>query len=279
MSEFNSTKRRIKRSIIKKTHKWLFAGEPAKRERFQEYVPYVKKQPKNETKPPPKEEPAPQQEPIKKTETEEVEVSEVSEVSETPKVGEIFPFSNHDWRVLDIQNNQALLLSELVLEERAYNKRAYNTKNTAITWEDCTLRDYLNKDFYNKLADKDKIVKKTIPNKSNQWFGTSGGYSTTTDPIFLLSIEEVVQYFGDSGQLKNKYSKNVYYIIDQYSEKRIAKDTNGVATWWLRSPGYVSNRAAYVNDYGYVSVDGKTVSAVGGVRPALWLNLQPPKTK
>jgi hypothetical protein len=32
---------------------------------------------------------------------------------------------------------------------------------------------------------------------------TVSGGNDTTDKIFILSIEEVVQYFGDSGQLAN----------------------------------------------------------------------------
>ena len=181
------------------------------------------------------------------------------------KVGEIIEFSGYDWRVLDIQNDQALLLSELALEARAYNN-----KQTAITWENCTLRKYLNNDFYNKLTDRDKIVKRTIPNKDNQWFGTSGG-NDTNDHIFLLSLEEVVQYFGDSGQLKNRPSNNTLCIDDKFNKKRI--EYSSTSTWWLRSPGGNTHSAAYVHGSVYLGGDYGGVSAVGGVRPALWLNL------
>ena len=246
MSEFNSTNRRIKRYIIKKTHKWLFAGEPVKRERFQEYV-----------------------KPEKQSSTRESTKEEKHNAAKSEQTENI-KFGGYDWRVLDIQNNQALLLSESILE-----KRLYNDKKTDITWENCTLRNYLNNDFYNKLTDSDKgrIVKKTIPNKDNQWYGTSGG-KDTPDHIFLLSLEEVVQYFGDSGQLKNKNPNNKYLIDDEYNEKRIAKDTSGAAAWWwLRSPGGNTRIAADVNEGGFVFMSGDGVSASGGVRPALWLNL------
>ena len=168
--------------------------------------------------------------------------------------------------MLDIQDGQALLISELVLEERAYHE-----KDEPITWENCTLRRYLNGEFYNKLSDKSKIAKHTIPNKNNQWYGTDGG-NDTTDHIFLLSLEEVVQYFGDSGKFTNVASSN---FDEEFNEKRISKNTSGYATlWWLRSPGRLSYNAACVPLAGTVGVGGLRVSAqIGGVRPALWLKL------
>ena len=44
------------------------------------------------------------------------------------KTGDIYKFAGIDWRVLDVQGDQALLLSDLILEQRNY----HNT-NTAIT--------------------------------------------------------------------------------------------------------------------------------------------------
>ncbi|MCL2016671.1 MAG: DUF6273 domain-containing protein [Defluviitaleaceae bacterium] len=187
------------------------------------------------------------------------------------QIGQITPFGGYDWQVLDIQNNQALLLSELVLE-----KRPYNTTQTPITWEQCTLRRYLNNDFYNKLPQNGKIAQRTIPNNNNQWFGTDGG-NDTTDHIFLLSLDEVVQYFGDSGQLKVKNKSPISWgIEDQFNDKRIARDTSGAAAWWwLRSPGKPTYIAASIHRKGYVNVCGYDYDVVGegGVRPALWLNL------
>jgi len=77
----------------------------------------------------------------------------ITQLSTFVEIGEIIYFSGYDWRVLDVQDNQALILSELVLETRSYNEK---TKD--ITWEECSLRRYLNNDFYNKLHDKQKIA-------------------------------------------------------------------------------------------------------------------------
>ena len=186
-----------------------------------------------------------------------------------------------DWRVLAVENNKALLISEKILESRPYN-----TEYKDITWEWCTLRKYLNSDFYNKLGmAKSAIAETRNNNPNNPWYGTSGG-NETVDKIFLLSLDELVKYFGDSGDLRNKkrygwedskhcLQSNGYLLHDQYDDARIAKNGKGEACWWwLRSPGHISNCAARVSFGGSVDVFGYGVILdTVGVRPALWLNL------
>ena len=183
----------------------------------------------------------------------------------------IVSLGGYDWRVLGVQDNRALLLSDKIIETKAYQNGGGD-----ITWEKCSLREYLNGEFYNKLPDDFKalIAETRLTNDNNQWYGTSGG-AATTDKIFLLSIEEAIRYFGDSGQLKNRPNSNVFSIDDQYNSARIAKDANGAASWWwLRSPGFSSVSAASVNGHGIVDIRGYGVAGSGGgLRPALWMNL------
>jgi len=191
-------------------------------------------------------------------------------VTVTPKVGSIMKFGGYDWRVLEVKSGKALLLSDKIIENRAY----HNTL-TAITWSECDLRKYLKGEFFNSFsqADRNRILETTLKNKDNQWYGTNGG-NATTDKVFLLSLEELVQYFGDSGKLKNR-PKDVWWFSDQYSQSRIAYTKGGTASWWwLRSPGDNALSAAGVRSAGDVDVGGGRVSNNnGGVRPALWLNL------
>ena len=173
--------------------------------------------------------------------------------------------------MLDIQNGKALILSERIIEKRPYHSRA-----EGVTWETCELSQYLNWEFYNSFSTEEKarIAETRIPNKNNPWYGTSGG-NATNDKIFLLSIEEVVKYFGDSGQLRNRPSNSTYFIDDKYNSARKAVDADGDAScWWLRSPGYISSRAASVDYVGSIIIYGSDAySDSGGIRPALWLNL------
>ena len=196
------------------------------------------------------------------------------------KPGEPYRFGSYDWRVLDVQDDKVLLLAEDILE-----KRKYNEKNTNVTWDKCTLRDYLNGVFYESFGDDKKRIAPTLnENPTNPWYGTDGG-KPTTDKIFLLSIAEVIKYFGDSGDLaarKGWYWKDGKYelrdgkgysINDQYNSNRVAKFNNEWSWWWLRSPGGSQSSAAGVDFGGYVSLGGNDVLHEGGVRPALWLNL------
>jgi len=185
------------------------------------------------------------------------------------KIGSIIPFGKYNWRVLDVQNGRALILSDRIIE-----RREYHGKRESITWEQCDLRRYLNSTFYNSFSTEDRvrIAQTKIRNPYNPWFGTNGG-NETADKIFILSLDEVVKYFGDSGLMRNRPGYRIW-IDDLYNSVRIAVDSDGSALWWLRSPGGTSNFAAHVDSDGNVRVDGNIVNNfTGGVRPALWLNL------
>jgi hypothetical protein len=138
------------------------------------------------------------------------------------------------------------------------------------------MRRDLNGEFYNSFSEHDRlcIAETKTTNNQNPWFGTTGG-KASTDKIFLLSLEEAVKYFGDSGQLSSRPSEDTRWIDDKFNTARIAKNETGTASWWwLRSPGLLSNNASYVSNEGYLCVGRLiVVTAVGGVRPALWLKL------
>jgi hypothetical protein len=194
------------------------------------------------------------------------------------QAGDIVGFGGYEWRVLEVSGGKALLLSEYVLEHRPYNEEWVN-----VTWETCTLRSYLNGEFYDSFSpdDRARMVQTRNSNKDNQWLGTPGG-NDTDDYIFLLSLEEVVRYFGDSGQLANR-PEGVWEIYDHYNGARIAysavetpwgQPAGSASWWWLRSPGRISSSAAGVYFGGNLYVGGCGVGYdYGGVRPALWLNL------
>lgn len=176
-------------------------------------------------------------------------------------------FGSYSWRVLDVQDGKALLLAEDILE-----KRRYHSSETSVTWENCELREYLNGEFLRRFCsnEQDRIAKTENRNENNQWYCTSGG-ADTEDKVFLLSIEEVVKYFGDSGQLLQK-SK---HIDDQYNNVRKATCQEKNLCWWLRSPGHSDDRAANVYKDGKLIMVGCRVAYTNyGIRPALWLNLQ-----
>jgi len=168
-------------------------------------------------------------------------------------------FGGLNWRVLerDEQNNRVLIISQDLIGVRAYHEGdPYDLITNGITWEYCTLRAYLNDEFYHSFsaADQARIQTALVSNPDHPIYGTPGG-NPTSDKVFLLSLTEAQTYFASN-------------------EERIATIEAVPNMWWLRSPGYDAYYAASVNYGGGIGVVGINVyTSYGGVRPALWLNL------
>ncbi len=161
--------------------------------------------------------------------------------------------SSIDWICLEEKDGKALLLSKYLL-----CRKAYNDVKTDVTWETCTLRTWLNGDFYSSSftdAEKKKIVQTEVLNRDNSRDGTGGG-NNTNDNVLLLSLDEVKSYFASNTD-------------------RIAclRNQTGGLIWWLRSPGDSQDEAAEVGYDGYVYDFGCSVDYACGIRPALWVNL------
>ena len=187
--------------------------------------------------------------------------------------GDILSFGNFKWQVLDIKDSKALIITEDIIGLRWYHKTFEE-----ITWADCEIREYLNNEFYKvfRREDKARIIPTVNSNPDNPWFKTKGGIDTN-DRIFLLSLEEVCRYFGDSREnLKNKGSQK-WQIEDENNINRQAKYEENFHWWRLRSPGYYGRTSAGISSNGNVYVRGNGVYGRprdgGGMRPALWLSL------
>ena len=57
-----------------------------------------------------------------------------------------------EWRVLALQGEQALLMTEAIIEQRPYND-----EYVTVTWADCSLRQYLNGAFYESLMQQNRL--------------------------------------------------------------------------------------------------------------------------
>lgn len=102
-----------------------------------------------------------------------------------------------EWQVLDVQDGKALIISKYVLDSQSYNP-----ERVAMTWEECNLRKWLNDEFLNAAftaAEQEQIISTTIQNPNNSSYGTDGG-NDTTDHIFLLNIEESLNYFPSNDE-------------------------------------------------------------------------------
>jgi len=189
------------------------------------------------------------------------------------KKPKVINFGGYNWQVLEIRDEAMLLLSEKIIELGKYHAVFEN-----ITWGKSDIRKYLNDSFYNRFNpnEKSQILEKEIINNCNPWYYSDGG-DATKDKIFLLSVEEVVKYFGDSGQLKNPSSR--FFIDDAFNDDRKAMlSDNSPSRWLLRTPGNSQNFVSAVTIDGRVLVTGDFVNRLSselfnvGIRPAMWVS-------
>ena len=171
-----------------------------------------------------------------------------------------------EWLVLARDGNSALLISRYGLDAQPYN-----VEYTDITWENCTLRKWLNETFFNTAfgADERAAIQSTnVPADRNPEYDTDPG-NATTDKVFLLSIDEVDRYFSSDAARK---CQPTAYAVENGAG---AYSNSSNCWWWLRSPGNYQNRAARVDIGGSVSSNGIYVDYnFDCVRPALWVNLE-----
>ena len=170
-----------------------------------------------------------------------------------------------EWQILSIENRRALLISKHGLESKAYHN-----SSEPVNWDTCSLRKWLNVDFYNKaFSDQEKRLIMNVRNQNpdNPSYSTKGG-EDTWDRLFLLSIDEVNQYF--SNEQAQVCSATAY----AKSHNVNINNRTGNSWWWLRTPGSSNKNASYVLTLGSVSSYGIIVnSVIGAVRPAFWLDL------
>ncbi len=195
------------------------------------------------------------------------------------------------WRVLSVEGDDVFLLADKNLDAQRYNDA-----NTAVAWETCTMRSWLNgygaeanqeekdyrdNNFFNSAFSEEEqsAIKMTnVVNDDNPEYSTEGGRDTS-DKVYLLSIAEVTKTeygFTFSGSCTNtRQAVNTAYtaaggeIGSEYMSNAGREDS-----WWLRSPGYRSDSASCVYYHGnviglFIDVDDSYRAA----RPALHLNL------
>lgn len=170
-----------------------------------------------------------------------------------------------EWIVLDVKDGIATLLSREVLEARAYNGLGMS-----VTWEMCSLRRWLNGDFFDAAfddAEKDTIEETEVTADRNPFSPDTDPGANTRDSVYLLSIDEALRYFGSihirpAMPTEAAISHGVY-VSDTSGEV-------GTSLWWLRTPGHYSDSATYVVSNNRLMESGNDVSKGNyGVRPVV----------
>lgn len=200
------------------------------------------------------------------------------------------------WRILDIEDGRALLLSEYALdglyydlgygqvekEENLLSKYIpdgfdYHSENWRESlqskyildwldedtgyWKGSYVRAWLNEGFLKcafSETEASNIQKSLCKNDNNDLDDTNN----TMDWIFLLSADEVERYMPirkDRRVLATEYARD---------DNKVYEQNNGYSEWWLRSVDYKDD---YVMSDGYIMNTTNKIRT--GIRPAMWYKL------
>ena len=169
-----------------------------------------------------------------------------------------------EWLVLAVENGKALLITKYGLVSKKYNRRV------GATWENSSIRTWLNNEFLNTAftdSEKRRLLNVKVTADKNPSYSSTNPGKATKDQVFLLSIAETREYLASEASKKCE--------LTPYAKANVSsKNDRNACSWWLRTPGFTVDYAAYVHSDGEVQVFGSSVSDEGyAVRPAVWVKI------
>lgn len=164
-------------------------------------------------------------------------------------IGDTVIFGDVRWIVADMTKDTGKKLL-LVRKKPAKAETVYQVLGKETVWEDSNMRVWLNRDFFNSCFseyEQRDILETKVVTKANSAYGTGGG-EDTLDQVFLLDEAEAQRY-GEILKLKENQK-----------------------AWWLRTPGKMTDSAAFVMADGTVMRYGCAADSMDiSVRPAVWV--------
>lgn len=191
----------------------------------------------------------------------------------------VFKWQGYDWRVLKIEGNEALVISEKVLDSNfnadSWNDGiAFNTSGEKNNYNSSNVQQKV-KEFEAKLTTNaiSKTRKITVGTKDSEYV-----FNENNDSVFLLSYQEVKKYFPTDSQRVgyNGVSPMIYWTRSGDRIKTADKCDpiieNGKEIDRICTGEKINNDNAM-----FVSYNGELISADAstkvGIRPALWLDV------
>ena len=190
-----------------------------------------------------------------------------------------------EWIVLDERDGMLLLVSQTGLETGPYNSKKQRT-----TWEQSSIRSWLNCDFLAQAFTQEEqcaILETTVSTPAGCFISPATGEEIqiaecpdTDDMVFLLSVNEVEQYFPDECQ---RMIENNSYLLNK-PESTMPYPAEGDAcdftygNWWLRDVRTDKgiNCAFHVKAYGKIASAGQINLKRYVIRPAMWVDASYP---
>lgn len=166
------------------------------------------------------------------------------------------------WLVLDEKDGNYLVMSEMAVTGIGYNADGDNC-----TWENSSLRGWLNTVFYDMAFSHDQqthILTTTVMPEENPFSPVTDQGNSTEDKIYILSINEARTYFA------NRDGMECHPMTNALSWE-VIQNMDGTCLWWLRNSGQFQNYASFVGDHGAISERGYYVETIYGVRPVMWV--------
>lgn len=187
------------------------------------------------------------------------------------------------WRVLSVNGDEALLVSDKVLDDVVYIDSLEDEESLIepirdFSWKNSFLRTWLNNDFLKTAFDEneEKAIKETTL-LNNYYIPINNDVSNKIiDKIFLLSYEDVSnELYGFKDNSVYLECKPTHYAAEKtYISDDI--DYMGNCGWWLLPYGdydsYLYNYSIDINIYGRIGWSNNDTES-SGVRPALYINL------
>lgn len=182
-----------------------------------------------------------------------------------------------EWLVLERKIDRVLVISRYVLDDQPYH-----TLDQDATWETCFLRMWLNGHFMNEAFTSDeqaRILTTTVQAEADTaaYPGTKAG-NNTEDQVFLLSYSQAVRYFPekqDSLCEPTAYAEAQGAAVPANNPALRRYSQSKGTTWWLRSTGSMQDMASHVLASGGPEKGGNSISVGIGVRPVMWLAINP----
>lgn len=180
------------------------------------------------------------------------------------------------WRVLSVEGDEALLLSDKILDMHTYCDKRMDT-----SWENSDVRRWLNNEFATAAfnsQEQSAIKVSTVKNEGNSKFGSGAG-ADTYDKVFLLSEGETRNPdYGFTAKSEVLDEARRARFTDYSESKGILKyiiyDNDIYGAWWLRTTGNAEYDAVIVHGAGTQLLQGAWVNDKEyGIRPAIRIDL------
>lgn len=188
-----------------------------------------------------------------------------------------------EWSVLKVEGQKALVISKYCIDCQPFNNKEGGT------WNNCTLRTWLNSVFLNKAftnKEQERILTTTVTEDTEIESETYTVQKYTThDKVFLLSTSEAQLYFAsdelrrchgtaycEKQQMKN-WAGGDYSLYKRNSRDWYHWRLRTVTTW-NTALGTTSWDAHYVDFDGRIKrVFGEQMRGDLGIRPVIWIEL------